>query len=338
MDNASVSMHYVRAIAALLLERSIDPAPLLDSLGIDAGQLHHACARMPTTSFVALWDQASRLLDDEFMGQDRRRMKIGSSEMLCHLLIHCATLGEALQRMAQFFNLQLDDFHCVLESDGPHARLIVTERPGARTPRVLGHEVLLLRQYAIACWLAGRRIALLGVGFAHAHAEYQEEYELLFDADFHFAQPYSSLTFEAACLQLPVVQNSLTLDAFLHDMFDLTLHRYSNGSGLAARIRRRLRTLPYDQWPGFACVAQRLNVSQSTLRRRLEKEGQSFQAIKDDLRKDLAIEQLGCSTRSVGEIAAQLGFAEPSVFHRAFRKWTGTSPGEYRRRLQDDRD
>jgi len=70
----------------------------------------------------------------------------------------------------------------------------------------------------------------------------------------------------------------------------------------------------------------------TTLRRRLEAEGGSYQAVKDELRRDAAIHHLCQSTLSVAEIAERLGFADGSAFHRAFKKWSGVQPGEYRRR------
>ena len=73
-----------------------------------------------------------------------------------------------------------------------------------------------------------------------------------------------------------------------------------------------------------------MHTTPSTLRRRLEREGSSFQVIKDDLRRDMAIDLLCNSTRSVDDIGFALGFSEHSAFYRAFRRWTGASPGEYR--------
>jgi len=69
----------------------------------------------------------------------------------------------------------------------------------------------------------------------------------------------------------------------------------------------------------------------ATARRRLYEEGTSYQAIKDELRRDQAIAYLTHSDRSVLEVALELGFSERSAFHRAFRKWTGVSPGQFRR-------
>jgi AraC-like DNA-binding protein len=85
--------------------------------------------------------------------------------------------------------------------------------------------------------------------------------------------------------------------------------------------------------PDFEVLARELHTASATLRRRLHEEGESYQSIKDQLRRDLAITYLSHSDRSVMDIALELGFAEPSAFHRAFKKWTGASPGHYRRSL-----
>lgn len=100
---------------------------------------------------------------------------------------------------------------------------------------------------------------------------------------------------------------------------------------MAAKIRKRLRALPLQSWPDFDTLAEELHLSISTLHRRLDEEGQSYQSIKDELRRDFAIDYLCHSSKSVAEIAEILGFAEPSSFHRAFKKWTGARPAEYRR-------
>ena len=103
-------------------------------------------------------------------------------------------------------------------------------------------------------------------------------------------------------------------------------------SGWTARVRRRLREGPAEDWPDFQALATSMRTTASTLRRRLDEEGQPYQAIKDALRRDLAIELLADAGNSVLDVAFRLGFAEASAFHRAFRRWTGASPGAYRER------
>ena len=72
-------------------------------------------------------------------------------------------------------------------------------------------------------------------------------------------------------------------------------------------------------------------MSTSTLQRRLASEGASFQSLKDELRRDMAIVRLNTSTISLGALAYELGFADSAAFQRAFKGWTGSAPGAYRR-------
>ena len=83
-------------------------------------------------------------------------------------------------------------------------------------------------------------------------------------------------------------------------------------------------------WPTLAGLATEFRITPSTLRRHLEREGSSYRDIKDHLRRDAAIGHLTQGRLSVGEVGLLLGFREPSAFHRAFKKWTGVAPGEYR--------
>ena len=96
-------------------------------------------------------------------------------------------------------------------------------------------------------------------------------------------------------------------------------------------MRLKVRELLYmELGRSLEDVAARLHMSSRTLIRKLRQEGLSFQGIKDDLRRDLAILQLARGEVALGEIAYALGFSSVAVFHRAFRHWTGMTPGAYR--------
>jgi AraC-like DNA-binding protein len=131
-----------------------------------------------------------------------------------------------------------------------------------------------------------------------------------------------------------VVQNERSAKGFLRSAPENILLKYKNASSLTARVRRRLRQFLPGTVPDFDQLAHEMSMTPATMRRRLHEEGESYQSIKDQLRRDLAISYLSHSTRSVMDIAVELGFSERSAFHRAFRKWTGASPGEFRRTLQ----
>jgi AraC-like DNA-binding protein len=156
----------------------------------------------------------------------------------------------------------------------------------------------------------------------------------MYCGDLSFNRPNTAISFDAGYLDLPVVQNEGSIKEFLRTAPESILLKYKNGSSISAKVRRRLRQrLPGDV-PDFEELAVDLNIAPATLRRRLHEEGASYQGIKDQLRRDLAISYLSDSDRNVMDIALELGFSERSAFHRAFRKWTGASPGEFRRGLR----
>jgi AraC-like DNA-binding protein len=326
MQKSSVSIYFVKSALEPVLKRGIDTAPLLREAGISPAVLQSPQGRVTAQSFSALWLSVATALDDELFNQDSRRMKVGSFSMLSHILIDCGTLAGALLRMSKFFNLILDDFQSGQETRGGHALLTIRPSPKIPAPSVFGYETLLMLQHGLACWLIGRRIP----AFAYPESSRSAEYQFMYCKQLRFNESITSLCFDSAYLNLPVIQNARTVKEFVRTAPANIVLKYKNTNSLAAQIRRRLRTTSSFEWPEFEAVAKALNTTPSTLRRRLEDEGQSFQAVKDQLRRDIAIDSLCHTTKSVAEIAEKLGFADASAFHRAFKKWVGASPGEYR--------
>ncbi|RCI70325.1 AraC family transcriptional regulator, partial [Pseudomonas aeruginosa] len=172
----------------------------------------------------------------------------------------------------------------------------------------------------------GQRIRLEEATFSYPAPDHQAEYDLLFPCPRRFSAGCTSLLFAARYLGMPLLQDERTLKQFLqHSPADL-LARPDGGDSLTSQIRRLLGR-DCRRWPDLDQVARQLHMSSQTLRRHLREEGGSFQQLKDHLRRDLAIYHLGRDELSIQDIAEQLGFSEPSAFHRAFKKWTGLTPG-----------
>ena len=330
-EPGTVAISFVAAALASVRARRLDAEALLAKVGLSPHLLDVPQARVSVKQYGELWRLVAITLDDEFFGQDSRRMKSGSFAMLCHMLIHCRTLGQALERSLRFYRLILDDIHGVLVRTAREARIEVHTTAGDASSRVFAHETFLMLVYGVACWLIGRRIPIERAQFRYAEPPHGAEYRLMYCTSLHFDQPCTSITFDAATLDLPVVQNERTVKDFLRAAPENIIVKYKNGSSVGARIRRRLRQMPPGEMLEFEALAHELHMTPATLRRRLHEEGASFQSIKDQLRRDLAVRYLTHSDRSVMDIALELGFSERSSFHRAFRKWTGASPGEFRR-------
>ena len=333
-ESGTISICFVAAALQSVRDRGLNADEMLSNVGLASSLLQVPQARVSAKHYGALWRNIALALDDEFFGQDSRRMKSGSFAMLCHAAVACKTLGQALERSLRFYSLILDDISGTLVREATEARIVLHERVAGAGQRVFAHELLLLMLYGVSCWLVGRRIPILRAEYSFPEPAHSAEYRLMYCADLRFERPNTAIAFEAGYLDLPVQQNERSIKEFLRTAPESILLKYKNGSSLSARVRRRLRQFEPGEVPDFEDLAGELNLAPATMRRRLHEEGTSYQSIKDQLRRDLAIGYLSHTDRSVMEIALELGFSERSAFHRAFRKWTGASPGEFRRTLQ----
>lgn len=328
MTKGTISISFVEEALLEASQRGFEVSTLLAQAGLNPAWLGTPQARVLPEQYGALWHVLAAALDDEFFGMDSHPMRYGSFAMMCHSLLDCRNLGHALERATRFLSLVLDDLRSVLVADNKTAQLQLHDR---RTyPRIFAHGTLFVILYGLACWLTGRRLVIKEVSFVQSSPENLAEYHLIFGQNIRFAQPGSALSLENKALTLPIIRNGRALTEFLRKAPANFLVKFRNGEGYVIRIRNLLSATPFDDWPVFGDLATRLRTTESTLRRRLESEGISFQEVKDDLRRDLAINLLCNSARPVEDIALELGFKENSAFYRAFKKWTGLSPGSYR--------
>ena len=137
--------------------------------------------------------------------------------------------------------------------------------------------------------------------------------------------------FDADAFKQPVRRDRDALQSFLRATPGNVVGPHLNERSASARVRMVLQRAS-PEWPDLAVTAQRLHMSVSALQRHLATEGTSFQALKDQLRRDMAIVRLTSSEASLIAIAADLGFTDSTAFQRAFKVWTGSAPGAYRAR------
>lgn len=332
-EPGTIAVCFVAAALESVRARDLDADALLEQVGLSPGLLQASQARVSAKQYGALWRLVAKTLDDEFFGQDSRRMKTGTFAMICHAALGCKTLGQALERSLRFYSLVLDDIRGALAQEGKEAAITLQPGDGAKT-RVFAHEILLMLLHGVSCWLVGRRIPIQRAEFAYEEPRHSAEYRLMYSTNLRFRAPQTRIVFDAGYLALPIVQNERTVKEFLRIAPENILLKYKNRSSLGARLRRRLRQSMAGDLPEFDALAGEMNMTPATLRRRLHEEGTSYQSIKDQLRRDIAISYLRSSKRSAMDIGLELGFSERSAFQRAFKKWTGASPGEFRRRLQ----
>ncbi|MCG6538777.1 AraC family transcriptional regulator [Pseudomonas sp. KSR10] len=329
-DKGTISVRLVHE-ALLAFTTPVLPAQaLLDNLGLSPIALDDSEARVDVTEYSKLWRRLARHFDDEFFGMDARRMRVGSFAFVCRAAMAQPTLDSAMQVALDFFGLTFEAFRGELNRSESLAEIVLLERDTSPR-RAFTYFTFWMLLHGLACWLVGRRIPLLAVELRCDEPDYSDDYRVMFSDNLRFSRSTTRLIFAAEVLGLPVRRSESELHGFLAQAPANILVRYRDDTSLASRIKAKLRGLPAEQWPTSHLLAQELCVSPSTLRRRLAEAGLPYQTIKDLVRQEIATLWLADAAITYGEIADRLGFADVSSFYKAFRKWTGTNPGQYRR-------
>ena len=310
--------------------RGLDCDRLLQRVGIAPALLESPLARVTQAQYAALVLRLTRALRDEMWGLGARSVPLGSFATGLRLLITCETLGEALQAGARYGHQVLPGFAPRLQvADG-----VATWRISAQGPQTealaYAQRSFMFFAFGVACWLVARRIPLREVVYYQEETAHRNDASRLFQAPVRQCSEWMGLCFDARWLALPVVQSEESLRGFLQTAPANLLVKYRDQASLTERIRRVLRRHLHEELPSLEAVSASLAMTPQTLRRRLQREGQGFQAIKDSLRRDVAVEYLSRPDLTLIEIAEKLGYSEASTFHSAFKGWTGLAPGAYR--------
>ena len=322
-------MAFIRAMVAAYEKYGADPTEALLQARIAPHSIHRIDARITAEQMEAFSEAAMRELDDEALGWFERRLPWGSYGMLCRASLSSPDLGVALKRWCRHHRLLVDDVLLTLRVTGQRADLTIEEcRPGDPRMRELCLLTLLRYVHGFACWATDSRIPLLGASFAHPPPVHHASYGLMFPGPVHFNAAVTGIGFDAQYLALPLRRDEAALRKMLQRALPLTVLPYRRDRLLVQRVRELLSAQQTAD-----TLAHSLNMSVRTLHRQLKDEGSSLQALKDQVRRDAAIQLLTRTTRSVKQIALAVAFRNEKSFTRAFGQWTGSSPVEYRRNL-----
>ncbi|WP_306334992.1 AraC family transcriptional regulator [Streptomyces sp. KL118A] len=329
MARRTITVHHVRAVLRGAERHGVDTVPLLRGAQIPPLLLGDDRARVTAPQFARLFRQLYRATQDEFLGLGSAISRPGTFAMMCQAALGCRDLGAAVQRGATFYGLFPGGPDLVLERHGGEA--VFGVRNDLEQDYFLA-ECLVIIWHRLCSWLIGRRIPLRWAEFGHPPPPHKDEYELLFGCPVRFGAERTGAGFDPHWLDAPLIRDEDALDEMLRRAPFELLSRREYGTTVAEQVRRvlarALRSSP--RLPSLGEIAARLAVSPATLRRRLAQESTSYQQLKDAVRRDAAIAGLVEGREPIAELAARLGFSEDTAFHRAFRRWTGTTPGSYR--------
>lgn len=276
-------------------------------------------------------------------------LELSAYRVLFVYIIHAPTLRESLQRAANYFtrfeaeNRSFsistigDTVHWefnlgAIDSSAVPASADFTMDELRWLPGLPGRMLAMYLWHRQASWLTGNFIDLIGVHFDCAPYGSANDYTESFGAPVYFNADWCGLEFHKRYLDAPLVQNENGLDRMLASFPAELIEVDELSSSVSARVRGLIGTDFSKPLPSLEDVAERLFTTSPTLHRRLRDEGTSFQKLKDCCRRDAAIELLRDDENTGTSVAEVLGFSDPSTFYRAFKKWTGMTPQQFKTR------
>lgn len=341
--SSSVPATIVRAIALAIRERGHDPSPLLARLGIDETSLSNSRSRVSAAATAALWNEAPSLVGDEHFGLSVAQSRSDALSLAGYLFRSSATFGEGLLKLGAYYRVFNDVHPLDVHQEGEAVRILVRTKSSPIVPPRHAVEFAFAWLVTVARQITEVDLAPLAVAFEHAAPADVDPHTKLFRCEVSFAAEASELRFPMTWLMLP----HPTYDPHLRELLEhearteLEMLPPQSPEAVprgrhASRVREIVRPLlrgahDADGEPTLDVVAARMRMSARSLQRYLRDEGTTFQRELDELRCSAAIELIREGRASLAEVAHELGFADQSAFHKAFVRWTGKTPGEFRR-------
>jgi len=331
----TVAISFVRGLLSGLPDASPHAARALEHASIPEELLQYCGARVTASQYAALFRCLCDALDDECIGLLSRPFKLGSYALMAQSSLSAQDLRQAVLRIANTFRVLQDDMLLVLVEEKHLAGVALQFTSPIVAGRVFLHEFMLRSLWRLFDWLVGGKLAIARFDFAFPVPQDAGSYSEFFSGPSTFGRSASAIWFDKAQMQALVRVNEAGLLDFLTDPQTRFIVPRPTRDEVSARVLGHLhRSRP--AWPDLDATAVVLCMSAASLQRNLAREGTTFQALKDKLRRDMAITYLNTTTLSLGELADKLGFSESAGFQRAFKAWTGSAPGTYRRATNKD--
>ncbi|WP_407296953.1 AraC family transcriptional regulator [Stutzerimonas zhaodongensis] len=333
MTERTTSSSWALSIVQALELDGLDSRSLFAELGLDHSALSDPDARFAQDGITRLWQRAVEVTGNPAIGLNLAKvMRPGAMHVVGYALMSSSTLRESFRRLVRYQRIIAEGADLTFAPTEKGALLALSIHGDQLPPARQSADGSLASTLTFCRWLTAKPLVPLEVYLQGPPPADLEPYQAVFQAPLRFYAERHGLMMRDADVDMPLPTANAEL-AQLHDRYaGEYLARFSD-SRVTHRARQVIcRLLPQGE-PRRGSVAQMMHLPERTLQRRLDEEGTSFQQLLDDTRRTLAEQYLVQQDLAVLEVAYLLGFADPSNFYRAFKRWFSMTPGEYRAQL-----
>lgn len=321
---------FVVPVAQALRRQGVDPVELVAQVGLDLAKAANPDWRVSEESFSELLQRSIEATGDEAFG-------LLAAEQLQPQVLHSLglawlasdTVYDGLKRLQRFGRMVATGIDLRLQEEGDSVCLFLGYDPGPEGLVPASHDYAVGIVTRMCRLTLGEFLAPVSVALQRPRPAQPERWEYLLSSKVIFDAPGNCITWYSADIMEPLVTGDPAL-ARINDEHTATfLDSFVARSATRDVVDKIVEKLP-DGPPSQQQIAEALHMSNRTLQRKLKAEGTSFKDLLQDTRMQLAGKYLRSPGRSVVETAYLLGFSEPSTFSRAFKRWAGQAPAEYR--------
>lgn len=321
-----VSIHWVKLILQAAADKGIEQNAILKALDIDLDLENNRPSYLSYEQTKAIWSAAETLSNDPFFGLNMGEMVRPSYlHITSYVAMTSDTLYSAYSNITHYMPLisEAADIDIVHEGKFFWIRYLPTADKASFSRHQ--YEAVVSMMVFFTRWLLGERdLVPVAVHFEHSPGPDINAYQHHFGIAPKFSKPFTGVQFPREILRRPVVESDPGLNQLHKSHADKLLSIHKNSSW-SARVIKVILDVGHFQLSREK-VAEELNISTRTLQRRLQEEGTSFLDIIDAQRRYKAEEMICHSTKTLKEIALDLGFSEPSTFYRACHRWFDVTP------------
>jgi AraC-like DNA-binding protein len=328
----AISILYVRALVERVVDTGVPRATFLDAAGFDAQRLDESDARITCEEYAALQASAFELTGDEALGLHMGEAASATTYSLAaHLVAHATTMRHGLNALLRFHRLLTDSPSWQLVENDRTATLRYELGSGSARCKRFNAELTMTGFFRMVRHFS-RHARPECVCFEHAAPAYRAEYARIFEGVERFEQPFTGIIIDRALLDAVQLHQDLEFHVALEAQAEKRVSRLTRSRKYSERVREYLVESATPERRDMKAAARALGLSPRSLRRRLSQEGSSYTALVEQSLATRAKRLLADGECSIEAAAYAMGFADPSAFYRAFKRWTGTTPKEYRSR------
>ena len=333
----SVSIHYLNIINNAL-ERMGYESPDIKRLTEHFQEQEYYFNRVPLETLNNAWLSALKITKDPIIG-----LKVGEKihphdyGLLGQIMMNCNNLAEALESIlsVEFIINNLFVSKVIIENGVAVNRIHCHQYEAESIRQIIEQDISALINIGVFVMNKdyGAHNRPIEVHFRHKPAAKIEEYERILKTKVLFEQEYNQAVFPLGILDSPIYNPNPRIAALLNDELQQLLQEVENKDTMTLRVWRHFQSQDNTFQLDIENIAQHFNMTQRTLQRRLQQEGTSFQDELKSFRTLQAKQLLNSSSMSISEVAFAMGFNDNSAFHKAFKRWTGLTPNEFRQNI-----